>query len=411
MKKTAIRVWAAIAMLYFLLCAGACAGIKISSIPQPPATAKLRVFVLAASEAERGVQWQVSAEKFNENMAEITGEILKTQGIYEVVPAQDIKAVLGNQTVTGRRWLTNDWALAKDVGKALHADYALLIERRAGRNDLHFSLDLINLNTGRLFHSFNYISAALLKKLDDSEKVRVTRQAIRNNYRRIFNDSKGDLLNTAIAKGKLLPEKAQTPLIAMTPGPEKAPTEKPKEEILPQPKTITHFRDAEPAAVSEKQQQEKQIEFEKELEKTLLAKNKKEDGTRLIVYDFDTAERMRIAGMILAEALREELHKLGGFVLVNRENIVRVMDEYKLQHSGLVDEKQSIKIGQWLAANEAVTGMLSPLGTASVLQAKRIDIKKMSTISLGSLKCDAGKEDELLNNMPLLARKLIESQK
>ena len=58
-----------------------------------------------------------------------------------------------------------------------------------------------------------------------------------------------------------------------------------------------------------------------------------------------------------------------------------------------------------------MTGILSPLGTTSVLQAKRIDIKKMNTISLGSLKCEAGKEDELLNNMPLLARKLIQSQK
>jgi hypothetical protein len=45
------------------------------------------------------------------------------------------------------------------------------------------------------------------------------------------------------------------------------------------------------------------------------------------------------------------------------------------------------------------------------LQAKRIDIKKMSTIALGSLKCQAGHEDELLDNISLLARKLVQSQK
>jgi len=410
MKKTATRVLGSLIILNFLLCVSACARTKISSIPQPPATAKLRIFVLAATEAERRVQWQVSPEKFNENMAEKTSEILKTQGIYEVVSAEDIKAVLENQTVTGSEWFADDWALAKDVGRALHADYALLIERRAGRSDLHFSLDLINLNTGKLFHSFNYVSNALLKKFNDSEKTQVIREAIRSNYRQIFNDSKGDLLNTAMAKGKLLPEKIQTPVIAMKPAIEKATPDKPKEDVLPQPKTITTSHNVEPVAVSEKQAQEKQITFEKELEKTILAKNKKEDGTRLIVYDFDAVERLRIVGMILAEALREELLKLGGFVLVNRENMVQVMDEYKLQHSGLVDEKQSIKIGQWLAANEAVTGMLAPLGTTSVLQAKRIDIKKMNTISLGSLKCEAGKEDELLNNMPLLAGKLIQSK-
>ena len=411
MKKTAIRFLGILIILTFLLCLGACAHTKISSIPQPPATAKLRIFVSAATEAERRVNWRVSAEKFNENMAEKTGQILKTQGIYEVVSAQDIKAVLENQTATGREWFADDNALVKDVGRALHADYALLIERRASRSDLHFSFDLINLNTDKLFHSFNYVSNSLLKKFNDSEKTQVTRELIRNNYQQIFSAAKGDLLNTAMAKGKLLPEKIQMPVIAITPVLEKATPDKPKEEILLQPKPITPSRDVEVVAVSEKQAQEKQIEFEKELEKTILAKNKKEDGTRLIVYDFDTAERLRIVGMILAEALREELLKLGGFVLVNRENMVQVMDEYKLQHSGLVDEKQSIKIGQWLAANEAVTGMLAPLGTTSVLQAKRIDIKKMSTISLGSLKCEAGKEDELLNNMPLLARKLIQSQK
>jgi Curli production assembly/transport component CsgG. len=197
----------------------------------------------------------------------------------------------------------------------------------------------------------------------------------------------------------------------MTPVLEKGTPDKSREETLPQPKTIASPRDVEPVAIAEKKVQEKQIAFEKELEETIFAKNKKQDGTRLIVYDFDAVERLRIVGLILAEALREELLKLGDFVLVNRENMIQVMEEYKLQHSGLVDEKQSIKIGQWLAANEAVTGMLAPLGATSILQAKRIDIKKMSTIALGSLKCPAGKEDELLDNMPLLARKLIQSQK
>jgi hypothetical protein len=55
--------------------------------------------------------------------------------------------------------------------------------------------------------------------------------------------------------------------------------------------------------------------------------------------------------------------------------------------------------------------MLSPLGDTSILQAKRIDIKKMSTITLGSLKCQTGHEEELLNNIPLLARKLVQLQK
>jgi hypothetical protein len=201
------------------------------------------------------------------------------------------------------------------------------------------------------------------------------------------------------------------PLLSAKPEPPQKQKETPllTPEVAPSVKKDAH----KTISSAEKKAQEKQIAFEKELEEEIFTKDKKQgsDGTRLIVYDFDAAESLRIVGMILAEALREELYKLGGFVLVNRENMVQVMEEYKLQHSSLVDEKQLIKIGQWLSANEAVTGMLAPLGATSILQAKRIDIKKMSTIALGSLKCQTGHEDELLDNMPLLARKLVQSQK
>jgi hypothetical protein len=72
-----------------------------------------------------------------------------------------------------------------------------------------------------------------------------------------------------------------------------------------------------------------------------------------------------------------------------------------------VDEKQIVQLGKWLSANEAVTGRLAVLGTAYVLQAKRTDIKTLGTLGLGSLKCAAGQEDELLSGMPELARKLV----
>jgi hypothetical protein len=83
------------------------------------------------------------------------------------------------------------------------------------------------------------------------------------------------------------------------------------------------------------------------------------------------------------------------------------MQELKLQQSGLVDEKQIVALGKWLAANETVTGRLAVLGNSYILQAKRTDIKTMGTLSLGSLRCVAGHEDELLSGMPDLARRLV----
>ena len=114
------------------------------------------------------------------------------------------------------------------------------------------------------------------------------------------------------------------PLLSVKP----EPPQKQKETPLPTPQVAPSVKKDAHKTISsaEKKAQEKQIAFEKELEETIFAKNKKQDGTRLIVYDFDAVERLRIVGLILAEALREELYKLGGFVLVNEENMIQVMD-------------------------------------------------------------------------------------
>jgi hypothetical protein len=87
------------------------------------------------------------------------------------------------------------------------------------------------------------------------------------------------------------------------------------------------------------------------------------------------------------------------------------VQEFKLQHSGMVDDKQIVELGKWLAANQAVTGRLAVLGNSYILQAKRTDIKTMGTLGLGTLKCSSGQEEELLVNMPGLARRLVESKK
>jgi hypothetical protein len=152
---------------------------------------------------------------------------------------------------------------------------------------------------------------------------------------------------------------------------------------------------------------DKRKEFEKKLEHELQTETPATDKAKLVVYDLDTIERLSVVALILTDALREELFILGQFSLVNRENMMQVMQELKLQHSGLVDEKGFVELGKWLAANQAVTGRLAILGNSYVLQAKRTDIKTMGTLGLGTLKCSSGQEEELLSGIPVLARKLI----
>ena len=114
--------------------------------------------------------------------------------------------------------------------------------------------------------------------------------------------------------------------------------------------------------------------------------------------------------LILAEALREEVFKLKQFVLVNREDLQKMLEEMALQQTGLIDEKQTVKTGKGLAANQVVTGRLGLLGKTFVMQAKRVDVETFTTLSLISTKFTEGKEDEVLNKLHDFVRTLAGQQ-
>lgn len=399
MNKFSIKGLIIIAATITLLSGHAMAAVKISSIPPPPSTAKLRIFTMAVTSSyPKSGFYPLSDQEFSANMIKRTVAVLNAQGIYEVVSARELQTVVGTQSIAAWDWMAQNCALAKEVGKALHADYVLIIERS---QKIHFQHDmtLINLSTGKQYNVSDY--STLSGKTVDQFRT-VNKEMVQSNYRKLFMDAKGDLLRTAILKGKLggnvsIPEKTVAPVNQLSQTPQ-------------EPKAIAALSQQEPPRTVPLAQSVKSVETDPQRAKSVIPNGNKSDSPRLVVYDFEAADRMKIVGLILTEALREELHNLGGFVLVNRENILKIMDEYKLQQSSLVNEKQAVKVGQWLAASEAVTGNLAILGNTSILQVKRIDIKTMGTISLGSLKCPAGKEDELLNHMSELARKLVHSK-
>lgn len=417
----ALKFWMTAVVLLFLLCGQASAVVRISPLPPPPPSAKLRVFVVAVTMESQSTKhsgfWQVSTEEFDRHQKQAIDERLNQQGIYEVVGERDILAVLGTQEIASWEWLAGDCRLVLEVGRALHADYTL-VSKRSFTFNLQFDTRLFNLHSGEEFAAEGYVPSMTLGRMIKDQRKYLGYEAVKIQFRQIFQEAKGDLLRTAIRKGKVEAKepasRAQPPRSAVKP--ETSPAEKkevvlvpPKErkpQALPAPSPKAQTPDAPPKTAAA--QSEKQRVFEKELEQALASGDQKTDRPRLVVYDFDAAERMKIVGLILTEALREEFHNLGRFVLVDRGNMLKIMDEYKLQQSGLVDETQVVKMGKWLAANEAVTGNLAMIGESSIIQVKRIDIKTMGTIALGSLKCPVGREEELLNQMPQLARKLTQ---
>jgi curli biogenesis system outer membrane secretion channel CsgG len=489
-KNTTIRT-PLVFMLLVLFCVSACSTIHLNTVPAPPPSAKLRVFVMPISGEPKGklfgTGYLIPYEEFVKFTFNMAGKHLRDTGIYDVVSREDIQTVLGTgiSGIDDYWWLRNDHALLKQVGKALHADYAMIVMRNYVIN-VTYSMVIINLETGK-----KYTSSDVLPLVPVEERViKMAYEIYKKQYKKIFYDAKSDMLATAIRKGRLMPrEEIKKPAVpettlALAPPPVSQtihvptpvedrkklalavemplkpipPMSKTGEEVTvsqlqppskpalePPPTTKTSPVSKPPApparpAVSKEPQKsktpvadsvseatviaktapalqpelpavDKRREFEKKLELDMQSETPATDKTKLVVYDFDTVERLSVVALILTDALREELFMLGAFSLVNRENMMQVVQELKLQYSGMVDDKQIVELGKWLAANQAVTGRLAVLGNSYILQAKRTDIKTMGTLGLGTLKCSSGQEEELLVNMPGLARRLVESKK
>ena len=380
-----------------------------------PVSGKLRVFVQPISGSLARGAWPTPDEEFVRQQYRIMERSLTQKGVYEVIPEAEVRAALKGKTVPGWKWKSGDWSLAKETGRMLGADYAMIMER-GYEGFFYMRMMFINLTTGRQFDVQDQVAMGI-------DIQRRYRELWKESYRRIFRQAKGDMLATAIRKGglttedtalKVAPSKAEPSVQATVPRESPSPPSgRPAGETgpatsLPSPSfTKPAPPSAKKPAVASAMPP---VADEKMLKSQTMPMKAAADRTRLIVYDFDAAADLRVAGLILSEALREELHQSGCFVLINREDMVKALEEHKLKMAGLVEEGGSAELGKWLMAGEIVTGKLARLGGASILQTKRTDLQTMSTRAVGSLKCSFGKEEELLDGMPDLARRLVEAR-
>jgi hypothetical protein len=345
---------------------GAWAAVNVKTIPPSPPTAKLRVFVYSFTQVDsalrRGARWETTDDDFTA----IQAHHLEKSGIYEIVSRSDVKAAIGDQFFVYEQVERNDWSLAREMGKALHADYVMVVSRQKqkGRQgvDYLFQGVLINTETGKNFRSgfkFEHLTPA-----DFNEVVERNKQV----YHAIFNLAKEDLLAVAVRKAKAF---TSTPTVRPEVKPEQAPA--PAEE-----------------------------------ERHAAADTGRSEGAKkVLVYDLDSNEQNRIVAMILAESLREEVPALKGFALVDREDLQKVRKSMTPQGMELADEKQALSMGKGVGADQIVTGHLGIEGGAFVVQAKRMDVMTAATLSRASLQFRAGQEGEAIRRLPEFARELM----
>ena len=408
--------WVFYLIMTFLLGALAgCAEVQVRTLPPPPPTPKIRVFVEAITGPG---MWKMPVEEYSKKVPKFVGRVLAETGIFEMASMENSKSVLvDSRPPTKEEWSKKDWELARRVGKGLHADYAIFVCRSKVKKQIFWDMTFLNVATGKKYRSVSQVPAK--RYLDQEEYAKM----FKIKYRQIFREAKNDMLVTAIQKSHVAslispvqpaggpppapsvaekpksPDSGRLPSVPVPPAPEPPPLQisRPAVEEEPLP-SVAEGKEEPPedlAGVTVL-----------DLEKELAAKSKTDSRRRLAVYDLETIESLRVVGLILSEALREELNRLGHFALVNRENLVQVLKEIELQMSGLVDEKQAVKVAKGLAASQIVMGRYGALGKTGILQVKRIDVESQGTLAMGSLKCSQGKEDELLAQMAELARKL-----
>ena len=432
MKKKLLdlmKIYLPVLFLPFFLVS--CAEVRLQTLTAPPPTAKLRVYIQVLTATEN-TYWIRPHQVFEQETIRNTAKMFQERGIYEVVSQDDINAVLG-----GRRglmktdWARKDWALAKQVGRAVHAEYALFVVRSKAAGTVYFEMVLINTETEKKFRVLGRAPARYEIPLEEYVKI------FRIFYRELFRSAKEDMLATAIRKGRLemagtsVPMASQPSLSPVSAAPTETRPSTPPPLIKSSPVEKSTAA-AKPGALppipplsvsgeptvpkpspsdislspSSDQSSSFTTEFQVDLEKALQAETRVEGRRQLAVYDLESGAQYKIVALILSEALREEIMKLDLFRLVNRENIVKVLEEMALQQTGLVDEKEAVKAGKGLAVQQIVLGRYGTLGKISVLQAKRVDVETQGALGIGSLKCDVGREDELLRHMAEFAKEI-----
>jgi len=357
-------------LLFGILFAG-CVAAKFHPLPPPPPEAKLRVLVYCISGPAPKGGWTLSHAQFKEQEMAQAAKFLDRTGVYAVVPEGDVKKVLGSAMIDFWEWERRGWTLSREAGKAVHAEYVMLFER-GWRTGKYLRIALVNVGTGAHFKVWGSAKQGVKGDFWDVMKA---------CYGEIARQARGDLLATAARKGYGLGtsgEDASFPEATATPA-----------ETSGKPSVALGTE----VAVEEPEKGE----------------GVGPGKVRLAVHDLEADDPMKIAALVLSDALREELFRTGRFVLVNRENFNQVIQEMLLGHTGLVQERQVIEAGKALAARQILVGRFATFGDSALLQAKIVDTETHETLAISSLQCPQGRENELIRGLPGLVTRLTDS--
>ena len=128
------------------------------------------------------------------------------------------------------------------------------------------------------------------------------------------------------------------------------------------------------------------------------------------ILDFDNnslADRERLEPLRkgLAQMFRSELSQLQGLELVERADLLRVIEEMKLAQSGLIDEKTAQQVGKLVGAQFLLLGGFVYLPNKKI----RVDCRVVEVETGRNMKAaeQTGKEEQLFDMVKTINKKLV----
>jgi hypothetical protein len=125
---------------------------------------------------------------------------------------------------------------------------------------------------------------------------------------------------------------------------------------------------------------------------------------KVIVSDFDSSYSLS-DGKTIAELFSVELVNRRVMTILDRSKIQSLLDEQKLQLTGITDEKKLIEIGKLLGANKIITGSILKMGENYFITVKGIDVFSGSVEI--SDKVSSQSINGLINSLPVLTTSFI----
>jgi len=108
----------------------------------------------------------------------------------------------------------------------------------------------------------------------------------------------------------------------------------------------------------------------------------------------------------IPETITSDLQAFRGMVLVERLQIRKVMDEQKLQHTGLIDEDAVVKLGRLIGANILVVGAFQKQGELIRLTARFVDVQTGGIIQTAK---STGKMEDIFDLQDQIVQNLIKN--